>query len=449
MDSVRPWVSLRGRVALAFVAVALAAVAALAVVMLLATQSETRRLSAGDRARSATEVANEAAAAYRSAGSWSGADLNAAFALASENDSGLVIRAADGQIVGGGAARAGRGPPAGRGSRATVVTEPVVAAGQGVGTVELHFRGSLTHAQSVLRDKLGRAVLLGSLIAVAIALLGAALVSQRITLPLRRLAAAARRLRAGDLDARVAGHSDPGELGELARTFDSMADTLASQAEARRRLAGDLAHEVRTPIAILQGNLEELVDDAGQATPERLASLHEEVLRLGSLVEQLDVLGQADAPVHVIDTARVDVGELVRAQLEALRPQLDAKRLAVDQRLEAVTVRGDRVRLGQVVANLLSNALKFTPEDGRIEVVVESAGNEARISVADSGPGIPLDERERVFDRFWRGAAASAVSGRGIGLAVVADNVGAHRGRVELESSDTGGAKFVVTLPLN
>ena len=290
-------------------------------------------------------------------------------------------------------------------------------------------------------------MILGSAIAVAIALLGATLVSRRITLPLRRLAEAARRLRAGDLDTRVADDSDPGELGELARTFDSMAETLARQADARRRLAGDLAHEVRTPIAILQGNLEELVEDAAQATPARLASLHEEVLRLGSLVEQLDVLGQADAPVQIIDRAPVDLSELVRAQLEALRPQLDGKRLTLEHRLGAVTVDGDRVRLGQVVANLLSNAVKFSPAGGRIEVIVESIGADARISVADTGPGIPADERAHVFDRFWRGSAAGSVSGRGIGLAVVSDNVRAHGGRVEVEGSRSGGTRFMVTLP--
>ena len=226
-----------------------------------------------------------------------------------------------------------------------------------------------------------------------------------------------------------------------------MADTLDSEREARRRLVSDLAHEVRTPIAILQGNLEELVDEIAQATPQRLASLHEEVLRLGALVEDLDALAHADAPVAVIDREPVELEALARAQVEALRPRLDAKALTLEQQFSPVTVLGDRARLGQVLANLLSNAMKFTPEGGQIKVLVDTADGAARISVADSGPGIPADEQGRVLERFWRGSAARGTSGRGIGLAVAADIIRAHGGQIEVGNADAGGARFVVTLP--
>ena len=301
---------------------------------------------------------------------------------------------------------AGRGNGAGgrgNGAGPIVVSRAVEVGGRQVGIAELRFRGSLTRAQSVLRDRLFGAVLLGSAIAVAIALLGAALVTRAIAVPLRRLAAAARRLQAGDLAARAGAQGAPGELGQLSRAFDGMADTLDSEREARRRLVSDLAHEVRTPIAILQGNLEELVDEIAQATPQRLASLHEEVLRLGALVEDLDALAHADAPVAVIDREPVELEALARAQVEALRPRLDAKALTLEQQFSPVTVLGDRARLGQVLANLLSNAMKFTPEGGQIKVLVDTADGAARISVADSGPGIPADEQGRVLERFWRG----------------------------------------------
>jgi two-component system sensor histidine kinase BaeS len=214
-----------------------------------------------------------------------------------------------------------------------------------------------------------------------------------------------------------------------------------------RRLAGELAHELRTPVTILRGNLEELIDGDEQATPARLGSLHEEALRLGSLVEQLDALARAEAPVATLDREPVDLGRLAAAQLEALAPQLDAKRLTVARRLDPAIAKVDRARLGQVLANLLGNALKFTPEGGHIEVAVAQRDGEVRIEVADSGPGIPDEQQSHVFERFWRGWAGDAVGGRGVGLAVVDDIVRAHGGSVAVANDPAGGARLVVSLP--
>jgi two-component system sensor histidine kinase BaeS len=436
--------SLRTRLALVFIAVAVTAVAALAAVILLTTRNETSKLSATDRAATASEAARVLADAYRRTGSWATADLAPAEVVARDADAVLSLRAADGRTIIPGPVQArGRG----HGSGPVVLTRAVEVDGASVGLVDVRFPARLSRAQSVLRDRLFGAVLLGSALAVGIALLGATLVTRTVTAPLRHVVGAARRLQAGDLGARAAAQDAPGELGELSRAFDGMADTLERERSARRRLISDLAHEVRTPIAILQGNLEELVDEVAQPTPMRLSSLHEEVLRLGALVEDLDALAHADAPMAVIDRSPVDLAALTRAQVEALRPRLDAKALRVDERLAPATVLGDRTRLGQLVANLLSNAVKFTPAGGRIEVVVDAADGSARLSVADSGPGIRAEEWHRVFERFWRGGSAHGISGRGIGLAVAAEIVRAHGGQIEVGDAAGGGARFVVTLP--
>lgn len=435
--------SLRVRLAVAFVGVAVAAVVAVAVVILLIARSETGALSASDRARAADEVARVLGDAYQRAGSWSKADSSGAAVLASGADAVLTVIDSAGNRVSG-----PQGEPQRRGGGGpTVVTRPIAIAGERVGTAELRFRGRLTHAQSVLRSRITGAVLVGSAIAIFVALAGAALVTRALTRPLQRLTSAARRVRAGDLGARAAAAGAPGELGELSRAFDGMAQTLDDERQSRRRLVSDLAHEVRTPIAILQGNLEEMVDGVAEPTQERLGSLHDEVLRLGTLVADLDTLALADAPMSSLDCAPVDLAALARGQLDGLRPQLDAKELRLEEALAPVIVVGDRTRLGQVVANLLSNAVKFTPDGGQITVEIGPSDQGARISVSDTGPGIPADERERVLERFWRGSTSAGVSGRGIGLAVAADIVHAHHGEIVVGDADGGGARMTVTLP--
>jgi two-component system sensor histidine kinase BaeS len=438
--------SLRTRLALAFCAVAVVAVTVLAAIVAIESRSETQRISDADRRRTAGEVAAALARAYREHDSWTGARVDEAAALAARQDAVVIVRNAAGDVVLGPAGGVGRGPGAGR--HASAVTVPVEDAARRVGTAELRFRGGLARDEQRLRDALRDAVLVGSAISVALALLIAAAVSGRIVRPLRRLITAARRLRAGELGARAEQSGMPGELGELARAFDAMAEAQEREARARTQMVADLSHEVRTPMTVLRGNLEELIDGIEEPTPERLASLHEEVLRLDGLVEQLDALGRAGAAVRAPDREPVELGELTAAALEGLMPQLAAKRLAVHRDLASIVVQGDRVKLGQVVANLLSNALKFAPERGNIDVTVAAFGSdEAGLVVADDGPGIPPEERDRAFERFWRGSASTGVAGRGIGLAVVHEIVHAHGGTVTVDKSARGGARLTVRLP--
>ncbi len=379
--------SLAARLAAAFVGVAVIAVATLALVMLVTTRTETRRLSDQDRAGAARRAAAALARAYAAAGSWDAADTAPAGAVAARDEAVLVVRDGQGAVVIG--PGRGRGGGLRAGSHASRVTAPVTVAGRRVGTAELRFPTGLGAAEQRLRDSLADAVLVGSAIAVAIALLAAGLVWRRLSAPLRRLTGAARRLRSGELGARAGGAQAPGELGELAAAFDAMAATLEREDEARRRLVADLSHEVRTPLTILRGNLEELIDGIEAPTPARLASLHEEVLRLESLVEQLDALRRAGAPVLAMDSTSVDLAELTATQLEALSPQFAAKGVQMHTELATARLRGDRAKLGQVIANLLSNALKFAPGDGRVDVAVGAVNGIVQLEVSDDGPGDP------------------------------------------------------------
>jgi two-component system sensor histidine kinase BaeS len=262
------------------------------------------------------------------------------------------------------------------------------------------------------------------------------------------LAGAARRFAAGERAAR-AGVTGPGELGELARAFDAMAEEVVRAERVRRSLAADVAHELRTPLAALQAGLEELRDGLRPPDPGRLRALHDQTLRLGRVVQDLADLSAAESAAFSLRPTGVDLAEVAGAALAAQRPALAAAGLLVDADLTApLPVRADADRLHQAVTNLLANAARYCRPGDRVSVRGQAAGRVAVLAVADTGPGIPPDELPHVFDRLWRGRGASGVVGSGIGLAVVRELVTAHGGTVTAESPAGGGTTVTVRLPL-
>ena len=226
-----------------------------------------------------------------------------------------------------------------------------------------------------------------------------------------------------------------------------MAAALQREDELRRALVNDVAHELRTPVTILQASCEELADGLAEPTPERLASLHQEVLRLGRVVEDLEVLAAAEAAGVRLDRQPVDLAAVAGEVLELLQPRATQARVTLRGELHPATVSGDPHRLHQITANLVANAVKYTPPGGTVTVTVDHAGGSVRLVVADTGPGIEPDELPHLFDRFWRGRAATGTPGSGVGLTVVAELVRAHGGRIEVTSTPGTGTTFTVCLP--
>jgi len=327
-------------------------------------------------------------------------------------------------------------------------TLPVVVAGRTIATVTLTFPFSgLLPEEVAFRRSIEKSVALASGLAILVALTAAVIGSRRLVAPVRSLTRATRRLAAGDRASRVGELRVTGELAELATAFDTMAEKLEREDALRRALVADLAHELRTPVAVLQGQLEGLAVGLVSLDQDAVASLGEEVGQLSRLIEDLRVLSEADAAGLSLRRERVDLAQVASNATARLAPRFVEKGVELSVELAAAEVEGDPHRLEQVVVNLLSNAAKFTPPGGNVRISVDSEGDHRRLVVADTGRGIPLDEQALVFDRFFRGTASRSTPGSGIGLAVVATLVEAHQGSVELDSSPGSGSTFTVRLP--
>jgi two-component system sensor histidine kinase BaeS len=227
-----------------------------------------------------------------------------------------------------------------------------------------------------------------------------------------------------------------------------MARSLRHEDQLRRDMVADIAHELRTPVTILQGGTEELLDGIADPDPARLTSLHDETLRLGRLVDDLATLAAAQAAALTLQRAPADLGKIAAAAADALESQFTEAGLTLNLDTPEAAVSADEARITQIVTNLLTNAVKYTPPGGQVTLTTRADADAARLTVADTGPGIPAADLPHVFERFWRGTGAKGRSGAGIGLAVAAELAAAHGGTLTAASPPGGGAVFTLTLPV-
>ncbi|HEV2377784.1 MAG TPA: HAMP domain-containing sensor histidine kinase [Streptosporangiaceae bacterium] len=431
------------RLALAFVAVAVLAVAIVAILAVLFTDKDIAVLVQQRRNDLIKSLVADAVSTYNTGKpGWDDVYLSPALDLAASDGAQAAVLDGRGRVVASTLAPAG--------GTTGLARRPLTLGGRRIGTLLVRFTGQgLVSSANNLRASLVRAVIGAAGLAAVLALVVALAVSRRITRPVIRLIESARAMGRGDRRARVGEVPDaPAELRELAVTFDQMADTLAAQEQLRRDLVADVAHELRTPVAVLQANTEALLDGVLAHTPEQTASLHEEVLRLGRMVEDLQTLAAAEAAALQLSLQPCDLAQVAAAAAEDWEASFAAAGISFQRELELAPVLADPGRLHQVIANLLSNALKFTPPGGQVQLVLSRAGGQARLEVSDTGPGISPADQPRVFDRLWRGAQDAQVIGSGIGLAVAAELTRAHRGTIELTSEPGSGSRFTLTLPL-
>ncbi len=326
---------------------------------------------------------------------------------------------------------------------------PVKVDGRRVGTLlSVNLRPRFSPEEALFIRRTNQALLVGALGAVLIAILISLLLARTLTRPLQALTEAAQRIAGGDLEQRVEVRGQD-EIGRLAGAFNRMSAEVARANRRRRQMTADIAHDLRTPLTVIGGYVESMQEGVLKPTPERLGLIYAEIERLEALVDDLRVLSEADAgelpmhpqplpPLHILQKAAASFQHRAEQQGVALRVAAEA---------HLPLIHADETRMLQVYANLIDNALRYTPSGGQITLSARRAGEWVRLGVTDTGEGIPAEELERIFDRFYRVDPSREGKESGLGLAIVRVLVEAHGGRVHAESQPGAGTEMVIELP--
>ncbi len=364
---------------------------------------------------------------------------------------------------------------------------PVVSNGNTVGylVASSPHIGALAPVEQNFLDDLRRTLAIAAIIAGGLGIVLGVLISRALAAPLNDLATAARAFAGRDWSRRVRV-SGTEEVATVAREFNAMADAIQRGEEQRRALMADIAHELRTPLTVVQGNLRAMLDDVYPLERKEIATIYDETRLLSRLVDDLRELALAESGQLELKTQEVDLGAIARAAIANFSAGADAQNVRLifeesggshaadaldmpvrsaqcasrgakpaDQYPETSRVRGDPDRIAQILRNLLANALRYTPNGGRVTLSVTQDENFTRVSVTDTGEGIAPEDLPRVFDRFYRGDKSRARApfdlrsgdGTGLGLAIVKSLVEAMGGQISVESELGKGTRFVFHLP--
>ncbi len=324
---------------------------------------------------------------------------------------------------------------------AAFIPHPIFWTGKEIGRLEVRFLRPTKETIFIYRSNqflLGSIFVLGGL-----AFILSVIFSRRLTRPIKRVAAAAEAISEGQLNSRVAV-SGRDEISRLAETFNRMAQALESQESLRKKLISNVAHELRTPLAAIRGEIEGMMDGLIPRGEEQLLSLYEEVGRLKNILEGIEDLAQAEASSLTIKRQTIPLAPFLNNIVERLGQLFQAKGVGLDLRCpEELRVSGDPDKLSQIVLNLLSNALKATERGGRVWIGATKWPSEIVIEVDDGGCGIKSEDLPFIFERFYK----VSEGGLGLGLTIVKELVEAHGGRVEVKSEWGKGSTFSVHIP--
>jgi two-component system, OmpR family, sensor histidine kinase BaeS len=449
MTRIRP-LGIRQQLSAAMVALAVLSVAVAGLLIHRAADREVEDFGRRDLQQTADRLAIGGAIQYEEAGGWSAPHIRELVLPERVEDHVVVLLDERGRALTGSTEDL---PPDSR-------RAPVIVDGERVGTVIAGHRGSgflavgrgRTQQQldEQLTGELDERLLESAVVAAVLALVIGLLVAFRVTAPLHRVTAVARRMSHGEIETRASGYGGSRETRELARVLDRLAAALRRQDELRRATGADVAHELRGALVGVIGRLEALQDGIVQDEQAVIDRALRDARRLHKLTDDVVRFSEAQRPGLLVRKRRVKLDEITAERVAAHADRFAERGIELECSTTPAAVDGDPERLGQILENLLSNALRYTDAGGRVTVRVEVKGGQAVLRVADTGIGIAPDQLPRVFDRFWRSPEARdrATDGSGVGLALVRDLALAQDGRVDVESRPGHGSTFSVYLPL-
>ena len=305
--------------------------------------------------------------------------------------------------------------------------------------------GGLWRQQDIdFQKRLNNSILLVGLLLTVLAAIISFLLAKIFTRPVSALSLAASKISQGDFSARAhVGSSD--EIGSLANLFNQMAQSLEQEQKERQNMLSDISHELRTPLAVMRSNIEALQDGLLEPSKQNLQSIHDEVLRLSNLINDLQTLALTDSASLTLSKIKLDVAEVIAESLKKMDMFLKTKHIKVHFESESkVEIEADAEKLKQVIFNLLFNAYKFLDEDGNINIGIAAKKESVQIKINDNGSGIKAADLAHIFERFY---SSDKSGGSGIGLAVVKKLIDAHNGTIDVESTPEKGTTFTIELP--
>jgi len=320
-----------------------------------------------------------------------------------------------------------------------------------VGTISIGYYGPYFFNDTDLAfiNAFNRIMVIIGIMSLLIAVILGVTMAKRISKPISKVILTAKMISQRKYGKKVDAKSNTKEIAQLTETINNLAETLQKEEDLRKRLTADMAHEIRTPIATLQSHIEAMLDGIWELSIDRLKSCYEEIIRISKMVGDLEKLAKYESENLILEKSKFNISELIQNILINFEGEFKKKNIKVSFHGNDHFIVADKDKISQVIINLVSNALKYTPENKEVEISVEENNNMIQIRIKDTGIGISSEDLPHIFERFYRADKSRnrESGGSGIGLAITKAIVEAHKGKIDVKSELNIGSEFIVMLP--
>lgn len=328
---------------------------------------------------------------------------------------------------------------------------PIYNRNKNVGTLEIGYYGPFYYNDNDIAfiNTLNKLLICVGILSLFFAFILGMFMAKRLSTPLSRVVSAAQNISKGNLNNRITEKSKTREINLLISSINNLAETLKKQKNLRKRMSADVAHELRTPLATLQSNMEAMIDGIWEPDKERLISCYEEIMRINRLVGDLENLAEYESENHKLSKIKYDICDQIKKIICNFEADFKNKGVNISFNEKKQTIFADKDKISQVIINLISNSLKYTPKNGSVEIIIYRTDAEIAIKIKDTGIGISSEDLPYIFERFYRSDKSRnrSTGGAGIGLTIAKAIVNFHNGKIMVKSKLNEGTEFIVLLP--